>query len=406
MRNYEDLIRISEMLYSITKIDVRLNNESGDALFQLVSHPLPVALDYLEHDLVQIHEVLTKHQPNYFYHYINTFGLDYVAVGIWRSASFYGSIVVGPFISSSSIIDLIKDIIVKNNLPISERKQLEEFYQALPVLSEIEYKNIGEMLINLCGKDLVPANQISSDTVNPILNLEQLVVSIEENKDIIEERYEQQNKLMIAISRGDKAEVNRLLHSMADILVFSDRIPGSPIRASKNIGFVLNTLYRIAAERSGVHPVYLHNISERYAILIERASNIPNLQKLVVLMSNDYCDLVNTYSTGKFSPIVKKAMNFILLNLGHPLTLNHIANEIHANPSHLSRKFKEDTGLNVTEYINQKRIEEAKLYLQRGNSSITDVAFMVGFNDLNYFSKVFKKLTSETPSAYVKRRNK
>ena len=60
--------------------------------------------------------------------------------------------------------------------------------------------------------------------------------------------------------------------------------------------------------------------------------------------------------------------------------------------------------MNITEFINQKRIEEAKLYLKRGNISITDIAFMVGFNDLNYFSKVFKKLTSVTPSQYAKRR--
>ena len=169
--------------------------------------------------------------------------------------------------------------------------------------------------------------------------------------------------------------------------------------------FVLNTVYRVAAERGGVHPVYLHSISERFAILIERTTNIPNLQKLSVLMVNEYCDLVRTFSTGVYSPIVKKTVDYILLHLGHPLTRNQIAKQIHVNPSHLSRKFKEDTGMNITEFINQKRIEEAKLYLKRGNISITDIAFLVGFNDLNYFSKVFKKLTSVTPSQYAKKRN-
>ena len=170
------------------------------------------------------------------------------------------------------------------------------------------------------------------------------------------------------------------------------------------MAFVLNTLYRIAAERGGVHPVYLHNISERFAILIERTTNIPNLDKLILLMTNEYCDLVNTFATGHYSPIVKKTVDYILLNLGNSLTQSQIAEEIHVNPSYLSRKFKEETGMNITEFINQKRVEEAKLYLQRGNISITDIAFLVGFNDLNYFSKVFKKLTSVTPSQYAKRR--
>ena len=52
--------------------------------------------------------------------------------------------------------------------------------------------------------------------------------------------------------------------------------------------------------------------------------------------------------------------------------------------------------------INQKRIEEAKRYLERGNVSITEVALMVEFNDLNYFSRVFKKTTSLSPSQYSK----
>ena len=44
--------------------------------------------------------------------------------------------------------------------------------------------------------------------------------------------------------------------------------------------FVLNTLYRVAAERGGVHPVYLHSISERFAILIERTTNYSQFTKV------------------------------------------------------------------------------------------------------------------------------
>ena len=209
---------------------------------------------------------------------------------------------------------------------------------------------------------------------------------------------------MDAMAKGDKAEVNSIINSMSGILEFSDRIPESPIRSSKNMAIVLNTLFRMAAERGGVHPVYLHNISERFAILIERTTNIPNLDKLILLMTNEYCDLVNTFATGHYSPIVKKTIDYILLNLGNSLTQSQIAEEIHVNPSYLSRKFKEEMGMNLTEFINQKRVDEAKLYLQRGNIAVTDIAFLVGFNDLNYFSKVFKKLTSVTPSQYAKRR--
>jgi two-component system, response regulator YesN len=385
-------------------MDTIFIDQKGSTLFQSINHSIPAVLDHPDNEYTHINEVLCNKPSHYYYHYINRYGLEYIALGIWRGQSFYGSMVVGPFISGMSVIDLIKDIISRNNLPIGERKQLEQFYQSLPVLSEMEYTNLGELLVNLCGHDYIPSQQISFSTPKPILNHDNLKVSIEENKDIIESRYKDQNKLMDAMAKGDKAEINSIINSMSGILEFSDRIPESPIRSSKNMAIVLNTLFRMAAERGGVHPVYLHNISERFAILIERTTNIPNLDKLILLMTNEYCDLVNTFATGHYSPIVKKTIDYILLNLGNSLTQSQIAEEIHANPSYLSRKFKEEMGMNLTEFINQKRVDEAKLYLQRGNIAVTDIAFLVGFNDLNYFSKVFKKLTSVTPSQYAKRR--
>lgn len=250
----------------------------------------------------------------------------------------------------------------------------------------------------MCNHNYINSHPIASNTRQPALKQS---INIKENEHVIESRYEHQNKLMHAIATGDKTEANQLINSMSAILAFSDRIPESPIRSSKNIAFVSNTLCRVAAEKSGVHPVYLHNISERFAILIERTTNIPNLKKLIVLMANEYCDLVLTFSTGQYSQTVKKAVDYIFLNLGaESLSLNQIANQIHANASHLSRKFKQDTGMSTTDFINQKRVDKAKLYLQRGNISVTEIAFMVGFNDVNYFSKVFKKLTSVTPSQW------
>ena len=404
VENHKNIIKISQILHSITKMDTIFIDQDGNTIFQLINHSIPAVLDHPDNEFPHIKEVLYNKPSNYYYHYINTYGLEYMAVGIWRGLSFNGSVVVGPFISGMSVIDLIKDIISRNNLPIGERKQLEQFYQSLPVLSEMEYKNLGELLVNICGHHYIPSQQISFSTPKPILNQDTLKVNIEENKDIIESRYKTQNKLMDAMAKGDKAEVNGLLNSMSGILEFSDRIPESPIRSSKNMAIVLNTLFRLAAERGGVHPVYLHNISERFAILIERTANIPNLDKLILLMTNEYCDLVNTFATGHYSPIVKKTIDYILLNLGNSLTQSQIAEEIHVNPSYLSRKFKEEMGVNLTEFINQKRVDEAKLYLKRGNIAVTDIAFLVGFNDLNYFSKVFKKLTSITPSQYAKRR--
>ena len=256
--------------------------------------------------------------------------------------------------------------------------------------------------MNMCTHQHIQSQLVTTDIMKPTIIKEQLQASIAESKNIIEMRYQLEKKLMNAISKGDKDDVARFSKEAIRIVEFSNRIPESPIRSSKNISLVLNTLCRIAAEKGGVHPIYIDNISEKFAILIERAQNLNQLQNLGTLMMNEYCDVVKGYSTRNYSPLVKKAVDYIQLNLEDPLTLNDIAAIIHVNPSLLSRKFKEDTNMNIIEYINHKRIDEAKLYLQRGNTSVTEIAFMVGFNDLNYFSRVFKKITSLTPSQYIK----
>lgn len=402
---FEQFLSILNMLHSVTKMDIRLIDQSSTTLVQIINHPIPLMLHQPNDENKHIHEVLQSEKRGRYYHYINSSGLEYMAASLWRNQGFHGSIVIGPFLSSLSEIDLVRDIIVNNQLPISELNQLEHFYEALPILSDTEQEHLGKLLAHLCIH-----NDISSEPITESGNRESLKhntdthkAMLEENKQQIEQRYEYQNEIMDAITRGDKKKAVSLANQLIlELVAFSDRVPGSPIRASKNIGFVFNTMSRIAAERSGVHPVYLHHISERFAIQIEKSFTLPQLKAVFLSMASEYSDLVTAVATGQYSTTVKKAMDYIMLNLSSPLLLSQIAEHVHLNPSHLSRKFKEDTGMTITDFINRKRVEEAAVHLRKGNITITEAAFLVGFNDLNYFSKVFKKLMNVTPSRYVK----
>ncbi|MFC2949642.1 helix-turn-helix transcriptional regulator [Virgibacillus sediminis] len=398
-QNFIDKCR---MIHSAIKIDSWLCDTSGKIAARFVNHSLPVVVDRLSEEMVDINRAVRCLPQNSYYHYQNSYGLEYIAVGLWTGNAFQGTLLAGPVISGLSVVERMQDIFSANNLPIGQRKQLEEFYQSLPLLSEVELKDTGELIVNLCAHHQVKAHYFTADTPKPVLDPAHLQVDIEDNQQIIEKRYDLQNKLMHYIERGDKEAVHQAINFFSGIMDFSDRLPGNPVRAAKNIASVSNTLYRVAAERAGVHPVYLHNMSERFAILIEKTVTINNLEKLMAVMAEDYCDLVQQFSTGEYRPIVRKAVDFIQLNLGEKLSLEVVAAELFITPSHLSRKFKEDTGVSMTEFINQKRVEEAKWYLERDTIAVTDVALMVGFNDVNYFSKVFKRYTGMAPTAYVK----
>lgn len=393
------------ILHTVTKMDVRMIDRAGNTLLQLVNHTIPASLQNFDNEFLNINTTLRANLSTNYYYFINSYGLEYIAAGVWKDESFNGFVLIGPFLSSIPTTDFIRDTISTNKLPISERKQLHEFYKSLSVIGSNDSNSIGELIVNMCTYNHIDSQLITSDTSIQQPNKAQRKTMIAESNDVIEFRYQYEKQLMNAITKGDKEEIARITNEANSVFNLSDRIPESPIRSAKNLLLVLNTLCRFAAEKGGIHPIHLHNLSEKFALLIERAPNLPHLKKLVGIMIHEYCDGVNQFSTRNYSPIVKKAINYIELNLEEPLTLKEISAIIHVNPSHLSRKFKNETKMNMIDYINHKRVEEAKLYLQRGNSSITEIAFMVGFNDLNYFSRVFKKFTSLTPSQYIKSEN-
>lgn len=409
---YDNIIKTCNIIYELIKLDTMVIDKHCNSVYELAHHPLPSIFCSIKEDYAQVLHILEENPPNYYYHYITPYRLEYIAAGIWEDELFSGMLLVGPFLSTVPNEQFIQKVIMKNKLPVNEHRRLYNFYQSLSIVSYHFHNYLGTLLINLCRQPLIDSKSIADNnlqSIQPFFDRKQLNKYIYESKHTIESRYKMEKKLMDAVSKGDKEKLFNLIKENKEfkgILDFIDRIPESPIRSAKNITFVLNTLLRIAAERGGLHPVYLHAISERFAISIEKCTTLAQLKALERIMLEDYCEAVRTLSNNHYSPIVKKAIDYIHLNLDSHLTLSKIAESIHVNPSHLSRQFKKEVKMTIINYINKKRIDMAKLYLEKNENSITDIAMMVGFNDPNYFSKVFKKLTSMSPSEYVKQKHR
>jgi two-component system, response regulator YesN len=82
------------------------------------------------------------------------------------------------------------------------------------------------------------------------------------------------------------------------------------------------------------------------------------------------------------------------------LSLKAIASKLYINPSYLGQNFKNGTGKLFSDYLNDYRIDKAKELLNTTNMKASEIAKKVGYNDSNYFYKVFKKYTGLYPSEY------
>ena len=103
------------------------------------------------------------------------------------------------------------------------------------------------------------------------------------------------------------------------------------------------------------------------------------------------------------SEILERMQRYINTHYTEKLTLKQIAEDIHANESYLSRLYKCKTGQNLFDAINKMKLEKAKEYMSKGYK-IYEVAHRVGFDDVSYFSRVFKKYEGCSPREYGKRK--
>jgi AraC family transcriptional regulator, arabinose operon regulatory protein len=114
-------------------------------------------------------------------------------------------------------------------------------------------------------------------------------------------------------------------------------------------------------------------------------------------------------STGvkqKFSRLAIEAMTYIGEHYIKEITVSDVADHLAVNRSHLSRVFHNHFGMSMKDWIIRVRINHAAYLLSMTNESVENIAYQVGFRSLVVFSRVFKKVTGETPTHYRKRMSK
>lgn len=99
---------------------------------------------------------------------------------------------------------------------------------------------------------------------------------------------------------------------------------------------------------------------------------------------------------------IKKLLAFMEDHYAEELTINDFAVQLNLHPVYLGKLFKLNTGINYKEYLQRLRIDHAESILSTGKYTVTETAERCGYQDLSYFSKVFKELKGYSPSAAKK----
>lgn len=100
---------------------------------------------------------------------------------------------------------------------------------------------------------------------------------------------------------------------------------------------------------------------------------------------------------------VDVVIRYIHDNLGNELSRSELMDVVHLHPDYLSALFRQETGISLTKYITQERINGAKNLLIATDLPISEIATRNGFQSIAYFSKQFKNQENMTPSEYRKK---
>lgn len=312
-------------------------------------------------------------------------------------------VVIGPYLYRALSREDILEISEENGFSPKNQRVIDEYFSAVPVVPENSpifllidafCERMWNSDFNLTDICSIPSTAEQSSVVTSGKDFDDTFLDMK-NMEI---RYQMENEIMDAVMLGAENRINQLISLMGE--QFFEKRTTDPLRNAKNYCIIMNTLLRKAAERGGVHPIYLDRLSTRFALGIEQMSHTDQVKNLMADMFRSYCQLVKKHSVKSYSTIVQKAILAIESDPSVEMNLHKLAEILNISNVYLSSVFKKETGKTVTEYIREKRLSYAEYLLEHTNLQIQTVALHCGMVDVHYFSKQFKNRTGKTPTAF------
>lgn len=345
--------------------------------------------------------------PGRLVRYEDAFGMFHILLHIpsqylydYESSHF----VIGPYLESRPPEEQLQQIMERMHIPDQLYQDIRLFYGSTPVLPDME--SFESLVLNLSQglfhteytvTHLPDKNEFHMENSPMILKLrERPQISV----STIEERYEVENQMLAAISAGDDKKAHELYQKFQ---TFQLRPRSDNALQNKRHGvIILNTLFRKAVESGGVPPLYIDDLSGKFAILINEARTERALDHLSADMLRKYCLMVKNHSMTGYSKVVKEVISYIDFHYAEDLSLAFFAEMFSMSKNYLSGLFKKETGITLTNYIHQVRIRRAVTLINASSLSITTIAASCGYNDINYFIRMFRRFLGMSPKQYQK----
>ena len=310
-------------------------------------------------------------------------------------------IIVGPYLKNFIGEIEIEKIGSINKIPPSLIDSLKLNYFSLPVIDSYYLeKTINKILKSLYQEKLYPYTYQKIDNYKINKPIEREFKESNVSEKAIYEKYEIENSFLYQVEHGQVEEIKMSLENITNVSqeeYLIDFYTSNPQAAMASY----RTLIRKSAERSGLPIPVIDRIISKYTQIMLASSSMEQMKSLASLAIEITIEVRNYLLNTKCNnPFIKQVCNYIYVHFNQNFNIKDLSEKFSVNEFYLSHLFKKETEKTINTYLEDIRIMKAKEMLKDNLLSIAEIANLVGYEDNNYFTKVFKKKCEMTPSKF------
>lgn len=399
-----DLQYICQLIYETHHISVFYINQFGEFEYEYSSNDLRKG-PYYTPLKDQIRKYSYQDDPNEFPIFVSNSNLNFFFINLKKKNQFLGSIIIGPSLYSQMSDENINAIMNAFNEKTNKRN-LIEYYQSLPIIKHQQLLSISLLVYYLIyhrklEKSIVIQNNQELEPLMIQMEHPDLELSKGRRNFIFHSNLSYERVLLDYVKNGRKDKIKEIInYSIIGEAELGSLAKRSRIRSEKNLMITGIALICRAAIDGGLNEETAFTLSDLYIQQLEEQNSLKAILALMEEAIYDYTNRVFELKLEKYSATVTTCQHYIYNHLYGTITLDQLADLCHLSPNYLSSLFKKEVGISISEYTQQRRIDEAKRLLALTNYPISDIGTWLNFNDQSYFIKVFKKFTGITPKQY------
>lgn len=389
--------QICNMFFEVANIPLIVCRENGKPLYWVPNTDTPDEPPKTHKALIEKFIAISPDQsipfveivePSFFFAVFQLQGGDYLILGP-----------AAPVKHSDA--DILKLASVQQ-IPKEKRAAYYERIKGIPVFSFRQFlttialvnRMFNDVLISpediLLSRSLIPADMEK--------RLTHVLFNARENQ-VMHTPASFEHYVLQAVTDGNVPKLKQTLLSPVSGSV--GKMSDDPIQQEKYTFICFITLVTRAAITGGLNQELAFSLSDIYCQRADRLHNISEIAKLSWEMCVDFTEKVATVKgRDKLSPGISMCCEYINGHLHDDIHLPQLAELIRMSPKSLSKKFKQEIGFSVADYIHRERIKEAQSLLEYSDYSISEIGYHLQYGSQSYFSSIFKKFSGVTPQQF------